>query len=222
MDSVLVVQVYTHHKQYCRWMYPKFYNSLTYKNKEIAFVDEQGYPELTRKQTGEERAAYGRQCGIELAIKGGYDWVFFLDLDTEPDVDIIEKLLAANAPLVGGLHAARGNPWQCIGHNYQDRKTLEREWLIPSGLRKNREVDGISGGTLLVAKGIFNRVNYEGYQGPNTIPLRFTADDEYLQIKIYESLKIRPTVAVSAKSWHYSDDGRAYKLWGEIKQWREY
>ena len=85
MDKVLVVQVYTHHKQYCRWMYPKFYNSLTYKNKSIAFIDEQKYPELMRKQTGEERAALGRQYGIEAARKGDFDWVFFLDL-IEPHV----------------------------------------------------------------------------------------------------------------------------------------
>lgn len=222
LDSVLVVQVYTHHKQYCRFMYPKIFNSLTYKNKRITFIDEQGYPELNREPTGEQRAARGRQIGIEQAREQDVDWVFFLDLDTEPDVDIIEKMLAVKKPLVGGLHAARGNPWHCIGHNYKDRKSFERIWLKKSDMKGVPVVDGISGGTLLVARGLYSRVDYTGYLGPSTIPNRHTADDEYLELKIYESTKIRPVVAIDAKSWHYSDDGRAYKLWGKIKQWRDF
>jgi hypothetical protein len=221
-DSVLVVQVFTHHKQYCRWMYPKIYQSLTYKNKYCAFIDEKKYPELTRCSTGEERAATGRQIGIDLARHGNFDWLFFLDLDTEPDPDCIEKMLSLNYPLVGGLHAARGDPWHAIGHNYVSRKTLNRVWLKKSDLENNPVVDAISGGMLLVARGIFSRVDYSGYMGPHTIPLRFTADDEFLEIKIFNSLKIRPKVASNCFSWHYNDDGRAYRLWGEVKQWRPY
>ena len=222
MDSVLVVIVYTHHKDYSRFLYPKIYQQLSYPNKDCAFIDEKHYPELARQSTGEQRAAKGRQIGIEIARRDEFDWVFFLDLDTEPDPDAIEKLLAVKHPLVGGLHAARGNPNHVIGHNYKDRKTLERVWLKKSELKGYPYVDGISGGTLLVARGIFHRVDYTGYLGPSTIPLRYTADDEFLEIKIYNSLKIRPKVATDCRSWHYSDDGRAYRVWGEVKQWREF
>ena len=83
-------------------------------------------------------------------------------------------------------------------------------------------VDGISGAQLLMARGIYHRVDYSGYTGPNTIPGRFTADDEYVQIKIYDSLKIRPKVATDCRSWHYNNDGRAYRVWGEVKLWRAY
>jgi len=222
MDSVLVVIVYTHHKKYARFMYPKIYQSLTYKNKDCLFVDEKEYPILKMQPTGEQRAACGRQIGIEHARKGDYDWIFFLDLDTEPEQDAIQKLLAVKRPLVGGLHTARGDPWHVIGHNYKDRKSKERIWLKRSELKGYPEVDGISGGHLLVQKGIFHRVDYTGYTGPSTIPMRYTADDEYLLIKIYESTKIKPTVATNCRSWHYNDDGRAYRVWGEIKQWREF
>ena len=220
MDSVLVVIVYTHHKQYCRFLYPKMYQKLTYDNKECAFVDEKTYPQLLREPTGEQRAAAGRQIGIEIARQKEKDWILFLDCDTDPEPDTIEKLLKVNHPLVGGLHAARGNPWHVIGHNYTDRKSLNRIWLRRMDCDKDNEVDGISGGCLLVQKGIFYRVDYTGYHGPNTIPLRYTGDDEYLEIKIYNSLKIKPKVASNCRPWHYSDDGRAYRIWGEIKQWR--
>jgi len=222
MDSVLVVIVYTHHKQYSRFLYPKNYKILNYKNKDVAFIDEQHYPELTRKSTGEERAACGRQIGIDIAREKDPDWIFFLDLDTEPEPNAIQKMLKVNHGLVGGLHAARGNPWHLIGHNYEDRKSLKRIWLKREDMKGTPTVDGISGGHLLVARGIYHRVDYSGYIGPGTIPLRHTADDEYLQLKIYESMKIRPKVATDCKCWHYSDDGRAYRLWGDVKQWKAF
>lgn len=222
MDSVLVVIVYTHHKEYCKFLYPDIFNVLTYKNKICAFIDEKDYPELAKQPTGEQRAACGRQIGIDIARKKNVDWIFFLDLDTMPEPDAIQKMLKVKHGLVGGLHSARGNPWHIIGHNYKDRKSLERVWLKPEAMVGNPIVDGISGGHLLVARGIYKRVDYTGYIGPSTIPLRFTADDEYLQIKIYESMKIRPKVATDCRCWHYSDDGRAYKLFGEVKQWRKY
>ena len=221
-DSVLVIQVYTHHKQYCRWMYPKMYESLTYKNKSALFIEEKKYPILTRCDTGEERAMTGRQIGIDVARELNPDWIFFMDLDLEPDPDILEKMLAVDWGVVGAMHGARGNANHCIGHNYKDRKGLERVWLKRGELQGSPEVDGISGGSLLLSRGVYSRVDYKGYIGPGTIPLRHTADDEWLLLNIYKSLKIRPKVATNAFSWHYSDDGRAYKLWGKVKQWREF
>ena len=220
MDSVLVVLFYTYHKKYARHLFPGNYQCLTYGNKECAFIDEKEYPILTRQATGEQRAAAGRQIGIDIARKKNVDWVFFLDLDTVPEPDTLEKLLKVDGGLVGGLHAARGNPWHLIGHNYKDRKSLERIWLRKEDMKGTPTVDGISGGCLLVARGIYARVDYSGYIGPSTIPNRHTADDEYLELKIYESLKIRPKVATTVRPWHYSDDGRAYRVWGEVKQWR--
>ena len=222
MDSVLVVIVYTHHKQYCRFLYPKIYQLLDYGKKECAFIDEREYPLLMQQPTGEQRAACGRQIGIEIARRKNPDWLFFIDVDTEPEPKAIQKMLAVNHPVVGALHAARGDAWHAIGHNYKDRKTKERVWLKRGDLVGQPTVDGISGGHLLIARGVYSRVDYTGYVGPGTIPGRFTADDEYLLIKIYESLRIRPKVATDCRSWHYSDDGRAYRLWGEVKQWREY
>ena len=222
MDSVLVVIGYTPYKNYCRFMYPKIYDSLTYKNKSVAFIDERTYPALLRCSSGEQVCADQRQIGIEIAKRENYDWILQLDLDAEPPVDIIEKMLEVDYPLVGGLLAARGNAWQVIGHNYGVRKDLNRIWLKPEDVDKNQIVDGISGGTLLIRSNVFSRVDLSSYQGPSTIPLRYTADDEFYQIKVYNSLKLRPKVCSSVRSWHYNDDGRAYRVWGEVKQWRAF
>jgi len=220
MDSVMVIQVYTHHKKYCRAMYPKIFDTLTYKNKIACFIDEKDWPILQNLPNGELRAACGRQIGIDIARKKQPDWILFLDLDVEPDVDCIEKMLSCKHPVVGALHAARGDAWHAIGHNYEDRKTLRRRWLRPSELTFNAQVDCISGGILMLARGVYMKCDYTGYKGPNTIDGRFTADDEYLQLRIFEKMKIRPRVCNNCYSWHYDSNGRAYKLFGKIKIWR--
>lgn len=222
MDSVLVVYLYTKHKEYCRFLYPKVFDMLTYQNKSALFLDEERYKELRGLPSGEVRCAVGRNMGIMEARKRNVDWVLFMDLDVEPDPQTIEKLLAVKHGVVGALVAARGNAWQVIGHNYKDRKTLKRIWLKPSDVNANQEVDGISGASLMLARGVYSRVDYSGYTGPDTIPGRFTADDEYILIKIYNSLKIRPMVASNCFQWHYDSDGRAYKLFGKQKIWRTY
>jgi hypothetical protein len=222
MDSVLVVYLYTSHKEYCRFLYPKVFDMLTYKNKTALFLDETRYKELRGLPNGEMRCAVGRNMGIMEARRKDVDWVLFMDLDLEPDPQTIEKLLAVKHGVVGALVAARGDPWQVIGHNYKDRKTLERIWLKPSDVDRNQEVDGISGASLMLARGVYNRVNYDGYVGPDTIPGRFTADDEYLQIKIYNSFKMKPKVASNCLQWHYDSNGRAFKLFGKIKIWRAF
>jgi len=222
MDKVLVGYIYTKYKEYCRWMFPKTFDSLTYKNKYAYMVDEDHFPILKEQPTGEQVCSMGRQLITEKAREIDVDWILYLDLDLEPDPDTIQKLLAVKHPIVGGLVSARGNAWQIIGHNYKNRKTLERKWLTQTDVKDNKEVDGISGACLLVARGIYSKYDYKDYNGPDTIKGRYTADDEYLQIKVYEGMKIKPRVASNCYSWHYDSNGRAYKLFGEQKIWRAY
>lgn len=220
MDNVLVGVVYTPYKKYARHLYPANVDCLTYLRKKALLVTDQEVDGLSKLPTGELIAARGRDYIISYARQFNYDSILFLDVDTVPDPDAIEKMLEVNHPLVGCLHAARGNANQVIGHNYTSRDTLERVSLRREALVNTPIVDGISGGMLLVKKSVFLKVDYSGYQGPHTIPLRFTADDEFLQIKIFKQLKILPKVRDDLKSWHYSDNGRAYKCWGKIKIWK--
>lgn len=218
--SVLVVSVYTHHKKYCKDLFLKVFNSLTYFNKLAAFISEDDCPQLRDLPTGEMRAAAGRQLGIEEAKRRDVDFILFLDLDIEPDVDVIEKMLAVDHGLVGGMCCARGNPYFFIGHNYANRKNFARIFLKDKDLSGNPYLDCVGGGMLLVARGIYNRVDYLDYLENPLLNGKFIGDDEYLQLKIYNSLKIRPKLCSDAFSWHYHDDGVAYKLFGLVKIWK--
>ena len=98
MDSVLVIYVYTKYKEYCRFLYPKSFEMLDYKNKEALFIDEAEYPILTKQPTGEQVCSTGRQIGIDIARKKNPDWILFMDLDLEPETDTIQKRLKSQLP----------------------------------------------------------------------------------------------------------------------------
>jgi hypothetical protein len=217
MYRVLVGIVYTKHKDYCRPLVPDIFNRLTYPNKQLYFVTDRFVNKLSALPNGELRAAKGRDAIIMEARAIDADYILFLDVDTICDKDAIEKLLAVDYPLVGGLHAGRGLPYSIIGHNYSPAGTLNR---VPIEVGEGRgvvEVDGISGGFLLVGKKIFSVVDYGGYQGPATIPGRFTADDEFLEIKIRTMTGAKPKLDLNSQSWHLSDNGLAYQWPGKIK-----
>jgi glycosyltransferase involved in cell wall biosynthesis len=219
LPSVLVVIIYTDYKSYCKKLMPQIFDMLTYKNKTLLYVTPENCPELRTATTGEEVCSIGRNFGYKYATKHNFDYVFQLDHDCEPEPDALQRLTSTSRPLVGGLLAHRGNPWEVIGHRYSDRNLLTRVPLRRNELQGVVEVDGASGGYLLIARSIFSKVNLDDYTGPDIIPYRHTAEDEYYQIKIYNKLGIRPSLLANLKSWHYDADGFKYRNFGETKQW---
>ncbi len=217
--SVLVVIVRAGPKTYAYDFFPRFAEKLSYENKKILLVDNKIYPDLEKETVGELIAARGREFGIRYARENNFDFVYFQDLDLEPDADLLTRLVSVDYPLVGSLVAARGNPHLIIGHNYKDRKILEREPLYYPDLKDGEFVDGIGSCSLLIHKTIFSLVGHEGYLGPETIPGRFTADDEYLLINIYNKLGRKPKIILQPRSWHYNDDGYKYRILGEKEKY---
>jgi len=213
--SVLVVIVRGGPKTYCYDFYPRFAEKLDYPNKKFLLVDNKIYPDLEKETLGELVCGKGRAFGIQYAREKNFDYVYFLDLDLEPDPGLLSALVKMDYPLVGSLVAARGNPYLIIGHNYKNREILEREPLYLPDLKDGDFVDGISGASLLIHKTIFSVIGLEDYKGPDTIPGRFTADDEFLQINIYNKLKIKPKIILQPRSWHYDNDGYKYRILGK-------
>lgn len=217
LPSVLVGIIYTDYKKYCRALFPGIYDRLTYPNKELFFVSSENCRTLEKQKCGELVCSVGRQRIIEEARRRGSDYIYFLDIDLVPDKDSIEKLLSCNAPLVGGLVCARGNQNAIIGHFYEPSDSLNRVPIYSPDDVGVFSVGGTSGASLLVARSIFKTVDYTGYLGPATIPNRFTADDEYIQIKIKNSLGISPILNMDCQSWHLNNDLMSYQYRGKVK-----
>ena len=217
MPSVLVVVSYTDFKYYARPLYPKAYEDIDYPNKQLLFVDENNFPEITKFDSGDILCAEARAFGIEKAKEGNFDYVFFLDIDAIPDPDILTKLTESNAPFIGGTIACRGNADKLIGHYYKDYTSLERTEIQNIQGMGCVEVGGISGALMLVHKSIFNVCDYKGYTGVNHYPDRTTCDDEFYCLQVYEKLKIKPILHTGAKAWHLHEDGKVYRYKGEVE-----
>lgn len=51
-----------------------------------------------------------RDKAVKIAIQRGARWLFFIDSDVVAPVDTLERLIAHNKPIVGGLYVRRHNP----------------------------------------------------------------------------------------------------------------
>jgi hypothetical protein len=218
--KVLVSYVYTDYKAYCRWLYPKSFLALTYEPKTVCFADSQKIPELGTLPTGEQVAAVGRNYAIKQARKGDYTHILFLDIDLMPEPDTIQRLLSASTDIAGALVPARGNSHQVIAHTYGSECRLNREPLEPSRCKGIIRVGGTAAACLLVSRRVFEAVDLDDYFGPETLPGRYTADDEYLQMKALVKLDVRPVIVCDLRPWHYDSDGFKYKCFGKEEKWQ--
>jgi len=213
-DSVLVVIGYTDFKWYCRPLLPKNYEMLTYQNKELNFIDENNYSDLGKNRTGDEICAEFRRVGINNAIAGGFDWVYFMDLDTIPAPDMLELLLVQESPFIGGAIACRGDSTKLIAHEYGSWELKDRRPPSIPNAYGTIPVAGISGASMLVHKSIFTKVGYDGYRGVEMYPGRTTCDDEFYCIKVHDKTGITPELNLNARAWHLHSDGFAYCWFG--------
>lgn len=211
MKSVLCVVVYTDYKYYCRHLYPRAYNDLEYQNKELLFVDDTIYPELTSYPTGDRIAAQGRAFGIAEATRRGFDYVLFLDVDLIPDKDMLQKLVDADAPFICGVMAGRGQNKLPIGHRYKDWTSKERIPITDPLDGRILDIDGLTAGCMLVHRSVFETCDYTGYKGIEHYPNRTTCDDEYYSITVKEKLGLTGKMHTGANSWHLHTDGYGYR-----------
>jgi len=215
----LAVVVLTSFERSFAPFWPKFFDNLDYKNKSLALLDETFYPQISRQATFEGKIAAGRQIGIEMARRGGFEFVLFLGARIEPPPKAIETLLSAKAAIAGGVISDPANSARALVWNYENRQNLKPVFIRKNILFSNPTVDYLSGDCLLCVLPVFDRVNFSDYIGPISIPGRWTPADEFFLLKIYQSFGILPKVASSCRPWRYDSDGRAYRFYNEVKQW---
>jgi hypothetical protein len=198
----------------------KIFRSLTYKKKLAAFINDEIYPELRELPAGEPRAAAGRQILSEIGKQVKADYILFLDSNIEPDVDCIEKMLAVNHCIVGGLIASKNDASGVECYNYQSRDNLSRKWLKKGYLVIDRSVDFVSNSFLFVATEILSRVDFSYLESIDFKKDKRVKPKEVFMLEVYKKWRIRPIIAVKCLCWNYAPDGWAYKFPDEVKIWR--
>lgn len=95
-----------------------------------------------------------------LALKEKCDWVFFLDTDVIPPLDVIPRLLAHNLPIVSGLYWRRyENLDPCIYkiNEFGIPATFSNEEIMQYG-NSVMEIDACGAGCVLIHRSVFEKL----------------------------------------------------------------
>ena len=105
-------------KSYCLGLYAKAVKSLTYKNFDIALVDNSPTEDYAKRinsfglkvikglyfDTAAERIITSRNILRDYALQNNYDYLLSLEQDNLPPPDVIERLLAHNKKIIAGVY----------------------------------------------------------------------------------------------------------------------
>ena len=98
-----------------------------------------------------------RNNAVKEALKGDFEYVFFIDHDNILPSDTLVRLLGRNAPVVGCLYFERKYPHLPLIYTFeQDFKTVRVEYEYPKGLV---QVDVIGLGCSLIHTDIFKQLD---------------------------------------------------------------
>ena len=115
-----------------------------------------------------------RDQAAEIALEGGYDWLFFLDSDMEPAPNTIERLLQANVPVNSAICFKRQPPYSpCFYPRIEVKPDGEVSVDIPQDWTKGlAEVEGVGMACCLIRREVLEKV-----EKPMFWPMPILAED---------------------------------------------
>jgi|SRR3989344_105814 len=172
------------HKEYCLKEFSKGIKELTYKEKEVLFVDNSKDDNYLKKirnlgfqaikgpyfDAPVKRISASRNVLINTAIKENFDYILFLDQDTIPPKDSIERFLKGNKPIICGIVFSRAkspdgkpaytpNVYKIIP---ADKELPDMVELSPGEIASNKLLRVVScgGACIFVSKEVFTKVRF--------------------------------------------------------------
>ena len=239
MIKVLIGTPTSFHKEYCLKEFTNGLKKLTYPKKEILFVDnskEDTYLKKIRSlgfnaikglyfDSPVQRISASRNKIIEKAIKEDFDYIFFLDQDTIPPEDSIERFLKHNKKALCGICFSRrafvaGKPiftpnvYKVILSDKElpDMKELTQEEIFSNELH---EVVSCGGACIFIHKDIFKKVRFK--EDLKQFEDRWFCIDLYKnKIPLFcdTSIKCKHLVLNRTHSWK---EGQLIEIKGETK-----
>ena len=98
---------------------------------------------------------------VNMALEQGFEWMFFLDSDVLPPVDVLPKLLAHNLPIVAGMYKARkheGFTWAAWMRGVTADQKIAFAPIQSWGGATLFECDVTGAGCLLVHRSVFLKI----------------------------------------------------------------
>lgn len=138
------------------------------------------------------RLATSHELCRQYAVRKGYDYMFHLETDVFPPIDVIEKLIFEKKPIIGGLYQLSDNEARVPMLNRISSNTDEYRHAIYGGYN-NFMIDGkvqktlsVGLGCILIARPIFTKFPFRNIEGASWFPDVVWINDVYSKnIPIY-------------------------------------
>ncbi len=172
------------HKEYCLNKFSEGIKELTFKEKEILFVDNSKDNDYIKKiksldfqaikgpyfDSPIQRISASRNIIIDKAIKENFDYILFLDQDTIPPKDSIERFLKGNKPIICGVVFSRAkslngkpaytpNVYKVIP---SDKELPDMIELSPEEIASNKLLRVVScgGACIFASRKVFTKIRF--------------------------------------------------------------
>jgi hypothetical protein len=197
--KILVAVPYHHNKKYSLNRLMDKVQNLTYKNIEVVMrwdLGEYGGKDNVKKQ---------REFFRKMSILQGYDYLFFMGVDTIPPDDVLERLLSHDKLIVGGVYwgrhdAANGKPEGAVA--WIHALTPEEQNKTFSTMNNLFEVDGMGMDCVLFHRNILERISWLSWE---------QNDDDYPFYDRALQLGVKTFLDSNVQCKHYfTKDGYSY------------
>jgi len=139
-------------------------------------------------------AAARNKC-VETFLKSKYQWLLFLDADTIPPADGIDRLMSHGKKIVSGLYHQRGGDFLPNMYTYKGWNDATQQhdynWITEWARDELIEVDGVGAGFLLIHREVLAAIGKEWFhfkEGGEDLAFCRQAKEKGYQIYVDTSL----------------------------------
>ena len=183
---VLVGVTASFHKEYCLEPFLKGFNSLTYENKDVLFVENSQHDNYFNKlkslglnvikgpyfKSPIKSISTSRNILIDKALNENYDYFFSLDQDTIPPKDAIERLISHNKQVTCGVCFSRTiidgkvilapDVYKIVPNTENKEEFPSMKWPTEEEIRSNKLIQVVScgAGCLLLHKNVIKKIKF--------------------------------------------------------------
>jgi GT2 family glycosyltransferase len=151
-----------------------------------------------------------RERIVEAALQYGADYLLFLDSDTLPPADALEKMLSRGGDIVGGLYFQRFPPFKPLLLRANDKGTYNYVWEWPEN--SVVEVDATGLGCVLIKTDVFKKIERPWFQF-GTFPDGRPLSEDYYFCKKARAAGYKILVDTSIHAVHLGSIKIDYNFW---------
>lgn len=169
----------------------------------VAFGLEKPQNTLFLFETKKADVALSRNILAAQGLKEKAEWIFYLDSDIIPPLNVIPRLLAHNLPIISGLYWRRYENLQpCIYKLGEDGlpKSLTDDEVSMAGSQL-MEVDGVGAGCLLMHSSVFEKLKptVEQFDLQDPVTKEVLTCSKFFEYLVHHNVNLSEDIVMSSR-----------------------